>query len=69
MAGNEIGLSDEIGRANRRGTKTQMRNRNGTRFLRIVNKITLSVVWSIFADNFDRVFIGAHGAVRTEAVK
>ena len=69
VAAHEIRLVHEIGRADRLGAKTQMRNRDRTRFFGIVNKIALGEIVRVFSDDFDGIFIGAHSTVRTQAVK
>ena len=64
---NEVCALDEIGTPDRTRTKTEVRYSHRARFLGVVNKITLRVVWSFFADDLDGVFVGAHGSVRAEA--
>src|SRR5262245_11709072 len=69
MAADEICAFDEIGRTNWLRAKPEMGDRRGTRLFGIVHKISLSVIVSVLADDFDGIFVGADGAVGTEAVK
>ena len=43
-----------------------MRSRHRPRFLRVINKIALREMVRVFADNFDRFLVCAHGAVGAE---
>ena len=64
--GNEIGLSDKIGRSNRQLAKAQMAHSYAAGFFRVVSKIGLRVKVGIVADNFYSRFICANSAVRAE---
>ena len=67
MAGDVIGAADEIGPADGIGAEAQMGNRDAAGFLGIVSEISLRKHVRVIADDFDRVFIRADGAVRSES--
>ena len=67
LAADKLRRLDQVRRAYRFRPEPQMRNGLGTRFLGIVDKITLSMKIRQFADDFDGVLIGAYGTVRAEA--
>ena len=70
MAGDEIApCVIEIGRPDRPRAKAQMRDRHRAGFFRIVNEISLREIVRVFADDFDRLLVRAHGSVRAEPVK
>ena len=50
-------------------TEAKVRNRHGTRFLGIVDEVSLGVIRGIFTDDFDGVLVSPNSTVRTEAVK
>ena len=69
MAGDEIGLRNQIAGVNRLRTEAQMRNRHRARFLGVVNEVALRVVVGVLADDLDGILVGAHRAVRAQAVE
>ena len=60
---------DQVGRIDRPVAEAQMRNGNAAGFFRVIGKVGLRVERRFIADNFDRAFIGPHGAVRAHAPK
>ena len=69
VAGDKAGSSDQIGGFDRLGAEAQMRDRDRSRFFRVVHEISLRMIGRVFPDNFDRVFVCADGAVRTQSIK
>src|SRR5690606_31104358 len=65
----EIGSFHEVGRPNRLRTKPQVGDSNRARFLRIVDEVTLGVQVGVFTDDFDRILVGRHSAVRPQTEK
>ena len=63
MDGDEVGFGDQIGAMNGLGAKAQMRNGARPGFFRIVDKVTLGIIIGLFADDLDRVLIGADCAI------
>ena len=62
-------IGDEIGRAYRSFAEAQVRARVAARFFAVVGEIRLRVKIGFIADDFDGIFIRAHGAVRAQAIK
>ena len=52
-----------------RGPKRKVRQSNGARFLGIVVEVSLGVVFSIFTNDFDGVFVGTDGTIGTETIE
>jgi hypothetical protein len=69
VAGHEGSMLDQVGRADRVGPEAQVRNGETTGLLGVVEEVALGVVVGLFADDLDRVLVGAHGAVGTHAVE
>ena len=69
VAGHKARAADEIGGPDGVGTETQVRDGDGTGFLRVVDKITLRVVLGSLPDDLDGVFVGADRAIRAEAIE
>ena len=69
VTGHEIGSGDQIRRANRTRAETQVGYGDRARFFRVVNEIALRVVVRVLSDDLDGILVGAHGAVRAEAVE
>ena len=69
MAGNELRLTNKVGRSDWARAKTQMRDGHRAGFLRIVNEISLRKVFGVFADDFDRLLVRADSSVRAEPEK
>ena len=69
MAGDEVGLGDQVAGADRLGAEAQVRDGDGAGLLRIVDEVALGEVVGILADDLDGVLVGAHGAVRAQAVE
>src|SRR5512144_1913703 len=44
-----------------------MRNSHSARFLRVVNEVALCNIWRLFTNDLYRVFVGADGAICTQA--
>src|SRR5262249_29653920 len=60
---------DQVCALDRPRAEAQMRYSSRSRFLGVVNEVTLSVIWSLLADDLNRVLIRAHGPVRTKPPK
>ena len=67
MAGNKVGLMNQIGHADRFFTKAQVRYGYTAGFLGVIGKIPLCIEVRIVTDNFDSRFIGANSTVRAKA--
>ncbi len=69
VAGHKVGLVglDQIRGVDRFGAEAQMRDGHRAGFLRVVDEVALCEVIGLFADDLDRVLVGAHRAVRAEA--
>ena len=69
VAGDKIGVigANQIWSANGLGTKAQVRDGDRPGFLGIIHEVTLSIIIGFFADDFDGIFIGAHGAISAQA--
>jgi len=67
VTGDETRLLDEIRGANRPGAESQVTHCNAARFFRVVEEIALAVMGRAFADDLDRILVGADGAIRPEA--
>ena len=66
MTGYKARVFDQVGRPDRSRTEAQMRDRHGPRFLRVVDEVALHVEVRLFADDLDRILVGADRAVRTQ---
>ncbi len=69
MTGQEAGFGNKVGFLDGFLAEAEMRNRDGSRLLGIVEEIALSVVIGIFPDNFDGVLIRADRPVGTKSVE
>ena len=69
VAGHQRGALDQVAGADRPRPKTQVRNSDRARFLGVVDEIALGKQIGVLANDRDRVFIGAHGAIGAEAVE
>ena len=69
MAGHKIRLRDEIGGTDGPRPEAQVRYRHGAGFLRVIDEVALGVEVGVLADDLDGVLVGAHGAVRPQAVE
>ena len=67
VAGDEVGGVDQIGGADLVGAEAEMRNRNTSGLLGVVDEIPLGVVLRVIPDDFDGVLVGPHSAVGAEA--
>ena len=67
VAGQKVGLGDEIGGADLLGTEAQVRDRHRTALLGVVDEVALHVEVGVLADDLDRALVGAHGAVGAQA--
>ena len=63
----KLACADQVGRADRFGAKAQVRDGHRAGFLRVVDEVTLGVIVGFFADDLDRVLVGADGAIRAQA--
>jgi hypothetical protein len=68
VAGHQGGALDQVAGADRPRPKAQVRHRERTRFLRVVDEIALGIQGRVFADDRDRVFVGADRAIGAEAI-
>ncbi len=64
-----VTLASQVGRTNRLRSKTQVRNRHRPRFFRVINEIALHEEISFIADDLDRILVGRHRAIRTQAIE
>ena len=69
MAGDEVRFGDQIRRVNRSRSEAQVRHRRRAGLLRVVDEVSLRVERCLFADDLDRVLVGADGAVRAQPVE
>ena len=69
MHGDEIRFADEVGAVDGARSETQVRDGLRARFPRVIHKIALRIIVSAFADDFDRVFVGANRPVGTQPVE
>ncbi len=69
VAGHEVGLRDEVGRANRARSEPEVGDRHRPRLSGVIDEVTLCIVVCLFADDLDRVFVCSYGAVRAQAVE
>ena len=69
VAGDEVGLVDQVRGDDLVLAETQVRNGHGTGFLRVVDKVALGGVVRLGADDLDGVFVGADRAVRAKTVE
>ncbi len=69
VAGDEIGMADEIGGADRCRAEAQMGDRLGARLVRIVDEIALGVAAFRLGQNFHAVLVGTHRAVGAQPVE
>jgi hypothetical protein len=69
MAGDEPGAIHEIRRSDGARARSQMRNGDRARLLRVVDEVALGEEVCFLADDLDGVLVGADGAVGAEAVE
>ena len=69
VAGDEVGLLDEVGGTDRAGPEAEMADRDGAGLLGVVDEVALAVEAGLLGDDLDGVLIGAHGAVGTQPVE
>ncbi len=67
VAGNEVGLINQIGRFDRSFAETQVRHGKTAGLFGVIGKIGLRIEIGVIADNFDCVLVCAYSAVGTEA--
>ena len=67
MDGNQVRFVNEIGAVDRVRPKTQMRNGERARLFGIIDKVALGIIVGLFADNLNRILVGADCAIRTQA--
>ena len=69
VAGDEIGLPDQVRGLDRPRAEAQVRDGDRAGLLRVVDEVALRVQRRVLADDLDRVLGRADGAVRAEAVE
>ncbi len=69
MAGDEIGLADQVDRANRLRAEAQVRDGHRAGLLRVIDEVALRVVVGVLADDLDGILVGADRAVRAQPVE
>jgi len=69
VAGDEIGLAHQVGRADRPGAETEVGGGDGARFLRVVDEVGLDIVVGLFADDGNGVLVGPYCAVGSQTVE
>ena len=67
VAGDEVGVLDQVGRADRLRAEAQVRDGDRARLLRVVDEVALGEQVGALADDLDRRLVGADRAVRAEA--
>ena len=67
MAGDEVGLVDQVGRTDRVFAEAQVGDRDAAGLLGVIGEVGLGVHVGMVADDLDRVLVGADGAVGAEA--
>ena len=67
MAGDEVGVVDQVWSVDRFFAEAEMRYGDRAGFFGVIDEVGLGKVFGGFADDLDRVFVGADGAVRAEA--
>ena len=67
VAGHKLSAGDQVRRADGLGAKAQVRDGDRAGFLRVVDEVTLGVVFGFFADDLDRVLVRANRAIRAQA--
>ena len=69
MAGDEVGVVDLVGGLDGPFAKAQVGNGEAAGLLGVVGEVGLHVHIGVIADDLDGVLVGAHGAVRAQAVE
>ncbi len=69
MTGHELRRLDQVRLADQFLAETNVRYRDRTRLLGIIDKIALGVVVRVLADNLYRVFVRTNGTVGAESVE
>src|SRR5215469_6047122 len=69
MTADKIGFANQVSRPNWSRAESQMRNGHRSRLLRVVDKITLSIVRRVFANDLDGFFVSANGPVGAKTVE
>ena len=67
VAGDEVGLLDEVGGADGLGPEAQVRHGDRARLLGVVHEVALGEQVGALADDLDRCLVRADGAVRAES--
>ena len=67
VAGDEVGRADVVRRLDGRLAEAQVRDRQAAGLLRVVGEIALHKEVGLVADDLDRIFVCADGAVRAKA--
>ena len=66
VAGDEVGVLDEVRRADRLGPEPQVRHGHRARLLRVVDEVALGEQVGVLADDLHRRLVGPDGAVGAE---
>ena len=69
VARDKVRRADQVRCVNGARPKAQVRDRHRAGFPRVVVEKALRVIFGVFADDADRVVVGAHRAIRAQAVK
>ena len=69
MTRHEVRRRDEIRGTNRLRPEAQMRNRDSSGFLRVIDEVTLRIIVRVLADDLDGFLVRADRAVRAEPVE
>src|SRR3990172_375371 len=67
VTSHEVGFLDLVRRADRLFAEPEVGDRRCTRFLRVVDEVTLCIERSVLPDDLDRVLVGADRSVGPEA--
>ena len=69
VASHEVRCGHQIGRADGRVAKTQVRAGEATRLLRVVREVSLAILVGGVADDLHRVLVGTNGTIGTKTVE
>ena len=67
MAGNELGMADQVWSPDRFGSKAQVRDGHCAGFLGVVVEVSLGIIVGLFANDLDGVLICSNSTIRTQA--
>ena len=69
MAGDKIRLLNKVRGTDRMRPEAQMRNRQRSRFVRVIDEVALSMEAGIFSNNLDAVLVGSNRSVGTKTIE